>query len=168
MRYQDIYDFEGIVEGAISAVFIDGGVTALTSISDPELQKERPRVEVVYSHGAGMNRFVMVTSDGSPAIADDPYPFRRESAWRGSLKIDVITEANPVAHRAFRSKVRSMMANIWTAVNETHLPNHKLQFASDGGTTPTYDSTKGFYVSSLLYNTDLSVQADAWSLLANE
>jgi len=173
MSASDIYDFESAVEEAVKAIFDDAGVTAWTAVGRPDettaddaaqpLQKERPRVEIQYINGAGQRRFLPIAGDNSCT---------REQAWIGQIRIDAITDATVAAHRSFIATVRNVMAIIITVINggqsqggKPLLTHHKLQIVTDGGSSQRYKTDEGYFQTTLLYGTHLSVQQNAWPLL---
>lgn len=177
MSATDIYDFENIIEAAAATVFAAAQIQNATTLTFPAMQKVRPRVEIIYIHGAGKG--MLIIPPGTPPSIEN----RRESCWSGQLKLELITQDDIVQHCAFRSSVRAIMATFWTLINgqggvtpwsysdnggpppDGRLSNHKLQFARDAGTTPVMVPERGYLQTTMLYDTDLSVQANAWALL---
>lgn len=179
MSARDIYDFEGIVEATTVSLFLDDNdISAISTQNPRKLRRDRPRVEVLYVHGSGRQQMVLV---GGTTIE-----YRRERAWNGQLKLELVTDADIQLHTAFRCQVRSLMAAFWLNINAKpgditpwsygplgkplvlppggRLRNHKLQSAGDGGTSPVM-SGQGYLQTTMLYDVDLSVQDNAWALL---
>ncbi len=154
---EQIYMLEFILPESARQVMIANEITAYTDFVPPELQKERPRVEIMFMVGQGKGMFPRPVN-GIPV----------EVAWMGSFQFILITEANMATHSRFVSKVRALMHRIGPMINNVQpMQNHKLQpFSIDAGTSSTFKSEEGFYQTALGLNVNISVQDNAWQLIA--
>lgn len=151
---QKVYMFEFIFPEALRLVFAAMDLTAYTNFVPPQLQKERPRAEIIFIPGAGKGVI-------NPAS-------QRESAWSGNFKVDLITAPDIALHAAYVSKVRSRLGNIVPEINAVPpMENHAIAYPlRDGGTSAAYASERGDFMTTLIYELDFSIQATAWALLA--
>lgn len=149
---QQVYDFERVFETACKAVFSAAEVKAFTTQDSPDFQRDRPRVEITFTPGAGHGRYVLISG------------VQRETAWAGQYRLSVITAAEITIHSVFRSQVRSIMHGIDDFINAVEpMLRHKLQpFFRDGGTTPTMQAQEGVYRSDMIFDVNFSLQAYAW------
>src|SRR5690349_16983092 len=97
MSLEALYDFESILPTAVKPILKAEGLNVWI-ISDPaELQKLRPRVEIVYKHlGEEKPRRWAILPDKT----------RRGCAFIGELKLHAITDADPpgkLYHAAYRA-----------------------------------------------------------------
>jgi hypothetical protein len=127
-----IYDFEGVLSSAVASVFTKYGFTAgnaLTILSDPEFQRQRPRVEI----------FVQVTGIPQPIQSRPIFDGSlRNMAYRGSLEVSAVSNmdsSNSPTHAIYRAKVRNFCATLGNRVNGGALTKHKIQQIVEGGTT---------------------------------
>lgn len=176
MSASTIYDFEGVVESAAVAVFEGLGINAFTTQDTPDFQKARPRVEIKFTLGAGLNRFVSIkdgqvvtpaTPDVTPSLV---FFLRRESAWMFELEFDVLTAADIKAHAAYRAKVRAALGQFWVLMNDSPgMENHCIQMDSNSGNSPVLVAPEqGIMKTEIRFNGKISVQMDAWPKLAEE
>lgn len=152
----DIYNLEAVVENSIQAVFTASSVVSFTTQQLADLQKGRPRVEIEYINGAGHERWIKVNG----------YP--RETAWKGTVKLELITNADISIHSAYRTQIRSIMHGLSQTVNEVApMTLHNIhQFLIDGGTSPKWVPQEGSYQTTMNFEINLSVQANAWAILS--
>ncbi len=174
MAIETIYDFEGAIEPAIKTLLTDKGLACLTTRDAPTLQKAVPRVELSYTHGPGLKRFVgidvLVAAQLAPpevltTNVKDAWIFRRESCWQGQLNLEIITQADVNSHAQYRSKVRSVIASCWQFINGFTITYHSILFENEGGNSPVYQPQEGYYGTKIVYPVKISVQADAWAAL---
>jgi len=171
MSIAQVYDFEAAVEGGVKAALVAAGLTAYTSQDALVQQRDRPRVEVSFALGAGNNRFVIVDTSGDALAegAEQPWLYRRESAWDCVLTLSVITEPTMSAHTAYRCALRHAMAQVWNTINGTSpMTRHTYQHIRDGGSTALMmDQDRGFFRTDFTFVGKVSVQADAWTALGS-
>ncbi len=156
-----VYMFEFILPEAIRAVMSVAEITAYTNFVPPELQLERPRVEISFVTGAGQGRYHPVQL--------------KESAWKGQFTLQLITGADMAVHGRFVSEVRRLMHGPASSFNETApMVNHNFRPPVDSvscscfmdqGSTPVMKSQDGYYQTNLVYETDFAIQDNAWALL---
>ncbi len=159
---QKVFMFNFIVEEAAKVVFEASELTAYTSFVSPKFQKQRPRCEHVFVLGPGQLRWAPRASLPA-ALATE----KIESAYKGMLEVSAITAADQLIHSAFCTKVRALMMNFKSRVNNVSpMVQHKVQLITAAGESPTYESETGVYQTKLQFNLDLSIQATAWELLA--
>jgi hypothetical protein len=173
MSVAQIYDFEGQVEPAIKAVLVAMRLAAFTSQDEIDFQKDRPRVEIQFTLGAGQNRWVIIDPvTGMPPAASpaEAWNYRRESAWACTITFSAITAANITEHSAYRVAVRNALASIWIRINEVNglMARHFLTMSSDGGNTSLQMAQdKAMFKTDFNFNGKISVQADAWPALVS-
>ncbi len=164
MSYKDVYDFEGAIEKAVSAVFTDQEIVCFTPQGDPQFQKNRPRVEATFIPGPGRQQYILVADDFTDGNSD--YPHRRESSFGGQLTLSVITdgENGMSAHADYRSKIRNVMSTFQRTVNglSASVMNHKVQQIRENGSSNVYGPQEGYYQTTLNYDLEFSIQANAW------
>jgi len=154
MSAEQIYDFEGIIEPAACSVLTTASLVAVHSASEPKFQNAIPRVEVTVMVGAGAQRFSAI--DGTAASS-------RETAWQAQLRLDLITPAAISVHRAYRATLRKSMATLPALINNAEgMTRHKIQRIVDAGSTPHFSPQDGVFQTTLLYDLQFSVQANAW------
>ena len=164
MSNLDVYDPESALENAVRSILNDT-LAAFTPQSDPQFQKERPRVEIQCSLGASKNNHV-VDIDG----LDEYRP--REDGWkiRASLVIVTPTPANGDGgqlHRECRALIRRTMFELpWNGQIPALMPNHVI-YAPVGhmGTTPTPKPENGFWLTRMDWDLTISIHKDAWAKL---
>lgn len=155
MSASAIYDFEGSIETAAKAAFLAAGVTCYTTQDAPELQRSRPRVEVELVVGSGQLQRPMIAALGE----------EREVAWGAQLRVDIITAADIAGHSQYRAEVRNICATLGDRLNEVSLPSHRIAFVRDSGSTPRIQPEAGYFVTTMLFDLTITVQADAWAQL---
>lgn len=163
-----LYDFERVLEKATRAVFVAVEIKAFTTYAVPksgdsaiddqletyDLQKDKPRAEIMFTPGAGQGHFKLVNS------------VERETCWKGQLRIDIVSEDDMRIHSALRVKVRALMHGFRELVNSVEpMQYHKVQFCADAGSTPALQIQEGELVTTMLFDIDFSVQDDAWALI---
>lgn len=152
-----IYGFERVFETSLKSVFDTAQIKCFTTQDTFDFQKDRPRVEVMFTPGAGQKQRPYL-----PAIQEE-----REVAFKGQYRLDLITAAAVAVHNDFRTKIRSLVHGLPARINSVEpMQYHKLQFINDAGTTPTLKPEDGYYLTVMIYDVDFSIQADAWALLA--
>ncbi len=154
-----VYMFEFIFPEALRAIFAAAQVTSYTNFVPPELQKERPRVEIAFVTGAAQGRYHPVQL--------------KESAWKGQFTLQLITGADMAVHGRFVSLIRSLMHASASSFNETEpMVNHSFRppiesgsCFMDQGSTPTMKAEDGYYQTNLVFEVDFAIQNNAWDLL---
>ena len=175
-----VYDFSNVFEVALKTLFTSGPtqVKAFTSqmipttgdaSQDAQLQqqgyeiidfiKDRPRVEIFFTPGAGQERHEAQNIGGFDTSV--------ETSWKGQFRLDCTTDADIRQHSAFVTMVRYVMhTQLYNGINGKILQNHYIhQFAKDSGTTPMIKTEEGLFQTTLLFNIDFSIQEGAWALL---
>lgn len=152
---QKVYLFEFIFSEALRQVLSDAEFDAWTAYVVPDFQKERGRVEVIFVPGPGQGIWKMI--NGEP----------RERAWKGQFVLHAITQIDQVQHGIYVGQLRTLMAKAGSLINGTDpMQFHKLQpFFMDAGTSAVLTSDDGYYMTTLNYNVDFSIQDNAWALL---
>jgi len=159
MSVASVYDFENVIATAVAAVFTNAKFTALTQLSEPDEQKPRPRVEVIFEvSGQQTMGPRAILADGSPRIA----------GYKGQLLLHCITDASTAGkntHGAYRAAVRNFCTGLPALLNGTALTQHKINLMVEGPTRHGFSPEKGYEGSTLQYAVDFSIQADAWVTL---
>ena len=173
MSVAQVYDFDGIFEPPIAKLFLAAGVIAYASqgrLNDdgtfnpqPNFQKDRPRVEIVFTRGPGAKRWTLPTNPNpNIPLANQA----RESAWKANLAITALTEAGGVTHFKFLAQVRNICATLPAALDGLTLATHCINGPIvDLGETHRYNQQEGYYATILNYSFDFSVQNTTWALL---
>jgi len=159
MAAADIYNFEVIIPRAVATVLEGLDLSAFTIEDNPEFQKLRPRVEIVYRH----------IGEASPQrLAILPDQTRRVSCFRGELKLHAISDADApgkLVHSTYRAMVRNGIAALRESVNGTQLLLHKIQFVVTGNEETGVRTADGFQQTTFPFTIDVSIQQDAWTTL---
>jgi hypothetical protein len=154
MNAYQVYDFENQIEAAAKLVFADADLTCripADDSDDSDFQKVRPRVELVMTLGAGAQRW-----------KPDDY---REQAWKGSIRLHVLTSEDPVQLRSYLSQVRAVMATLPASIQTNHAPVYVVVFKPIrwAGESPIYRPQDGFFAVTMNYDFDFCVKTDVWS-----
>jgi hypothetical protein len=163
MSASDVYDFEFVIEmGAFSILTVDPwNLDVYTSTMHPDFEKDRPRVELKYLHGAGRNIFLFPEMPAGLAQPDQNR-YRRETTWDGRLMVDLVTAADPKVHAQYRATVRAALAALLQNFND-QLNWHKVQATYDVGTSSVeLNQDEGFYRTQMVLAIVMSLQANAF------
>jgi hypothetical protein len=154
---EKVYMFEFIFPESVRLIMQDRQITAYTDFVPPELQKERPRAEIVFIPAAGQSRFRRVNG------------IARESAWAGSFQFTLITAPDMAIHGRYVSKIRALIHQLYDLINMADpMSNHKLQeFSIDSGTSGTFKADEGYYQTIINLAVNVSIQDNAWTLITN-
>lgn len=173
MSATDIYNLEGIINASAQAVLQSMNLIAATPLDAPMFQKERPRVEIKSSIGAGMGRFTPI-QNGQIIPPSDPtndskstFFYRRETAWSFRIQFDVVTSTNIQEHESYLATVRNATAQLWVLINNVQpMVNHCVQLARDGGSSPMMEAPElGLLKTEIFFEGNISIQAYAWAQL---
>ena len=158
-----VYDIESAVEAAFKLLFAEDGITAYTINQLGETQKERPRVELMYSHGG---------EAGHNSTASEYY---RPDTFMGSITVAIVTNSKDESigiaeHAQFRGRVRNVMAKSRTRLKadrdasdvDALLPYHCVLDVVESGTAPAYQPEDGHLVSRISYELKVNIRPDAW------
>jgi hypothetical protein len=156
-----IYDIESAVESAFKSLFQSSDLVAYTTNDAGMPSKERPRVELMYQHGA---------EDGHNSTASNYY---RADTFAGSIIVAVITNAQDESigtaeHAQFRARVRNVMAKANALLvadrsgDDSLLPYHSVMDVVESGTAPAYTPEEGHLVSRINYSIKVNIRPDAW------
>lgn len=101
--------------------------------------------------------------------------YRRESAWSMDIEFECFTDDDIAAHTAYRTQVRTVLAQLWTLINNFQvnntsvMPNHALMLEADNGSNGTEVGLEGEQKDCmrtvLKFSGSLSIQAYAWAQL---
>lgn len=161
MTNSDIYDFEGNVPDMIAVAFTAAGQNALTVNTPPDVQKLRPRSELVFRPGPAAS---------PPRIMIVPGWGRVVAAHTGELEIASITDPSDTGkatHSQYRALIRRLMDldNVRNAVNLPSSP-YQLDFITPTGSTQIMKTEDGYEVSRLTYHIQFSIKQSAFNQLA--
>lgn len=125
-----------------------------------DFQKDRPRVEIFATLGAGKQQF----------IPHPQYPdVECETLWDITIAFNALTRADMMVHDAYRTMVRYLTHSARGVINGVGgMENHYLGTITDGGTSPVEVPEQGIFRTILSINSMISVQANAWALLTTE
>lgn len=157
----NIYDLEGQMYSGLTILFDDSGNVLWTPNNAPKEKKERPRTEALFVVGQEKKSY-HVFADGS----------RRNATWFASLSFEFITDSGNVAsHREYRALIRSLLAPGIGILNGSsqngvvYLPYHRIQLATETGTTQEYRAADGFERSRINYSIEFGIDHGAWAEL---
>lgn len=162
----DIYDYFSPIEDAIRTVFEANEIVCWTPLSDPDFQKERPRVEAVLLPGQNLGRLLPVVLADGETRRRNANGFLREQARRSQLVIRVITESDIAVHRTFVAEILYLMDTAGHDMNAgDKLPNHAVSGLNCTGGTLETKAEEGSYMSVFMFDLDFSVKTAAWDAL---
>lgn len=161
----DIYDFENILPKAVASVFSAAGLTVYTAASNPELQKTRPRVEVIFKLGTAFSPPVI---DPATVVNGAGLNSGRNMGWNGTLNIHAITDADApgkLVHAQYRAMVRAIAGGLMGQINGNNLPFHKLQNLQEESQTHGIREADGYEQSTITFSAAFTIQFGAWTNL---
>ncbi len=160
---KDIYDFETAIENAAATSLTAAGLTTLNTTSSIDLQKSRPRVELMFVNGAGRNQWFT-----PPAlIPTSIYAGRRETAWRGQMKVGVVTASDFKVHSSFRATARAKIHGIVIGMNKA-LPLHCVEMIYDRGCSVVQKPQDDEFLTSMIFEIDFCIRATSWALVQQQ
>lgn len=165
-----VYDFESVLERTLQTLFNNELITSFTcqdfgAMKDDgkgnqvpviDFQKDRPRVEILFTAGAGQGQFRPLTVDGVEVPV--------ETSFKGQYRLDIVTAADIKIHAAYRTLIRYLLHTQLLSVNGVDpMTLHRIhRFQMDAGTSPTYKPDEGTLRTILTFDIDFSIQDDAW------
>lgn len=153
-----VYDFENIIPNAVAVAPTLAGLNCATQSTIGTLEKPRPRTEIIFKVG----------SETIPRRMIGPQMLN--AAWSGMLSCSVITdstETDKITQSQYVSQLRYLMPNIGASVNGVLLTKHKIQFVRETGTSLMIKTSEGYLQTSINFNVDFTIQADALTALQN-
>jgi hypothetical protein len=166
-----VYDFEGVFQPAIAAVFVLYGLTCATPSTITQFQSVRPRIELMMRYAGAIPK-----GQGGQRVIIDTLGNVRDAAHRGELNITVLTdagEADKVVHSQTRALVRAVAMSLPLLVNNTEiaqpnnaqsvagLVNHKLNFIQHTGDTWQLKNADGYWQTGMTFAIEFSIQSTA-------
>lgn len=163
--FNQVYDYETAIESAIEDLFLLEGFAAdavWTPASNPELQKNRPRIEIYCASGQETGH---MHSDADGTIRPDTFS--------GNLALRIVSNslaesATTQEHATYRAAVRNVMAKSRrllvanAAAADDILPYHSILDVVEAGTSASYQSEDGYYESTISYNIKINIRPAAW------
>jgi len=184
---QSIYDFETPVEKAFAIAFganeisiytpsNDGFATDEWALENPqlatrvlsalEIQKQRPRIELVAVTGNAMMRNYPAATSFQPIGG-----YAHDMGRQLSVMIKVVSNLGILEHREFVAQVRGQMATILRTINgdETQddaidgqqLTLHRIPQLEEAGASSTYKAEDGVFNTDLSYTGQITIQQSA-------
>jgi hypothetical protein len=164
--FSQVYDYETAIESALEDLFLLEGFAAesvWTPASDPELQKNRPRIEIYCASGQE-DGHVYRNADGTSI---------RPDTFSGNVALRIVSNslaesATTQEHAAFRASARNVMAKARlllvanAAAEDDILPFHSILDVVEAGTSASYQSEDGYYESTISYNIKINIRPSAW------
>jgi hypothetical protein len=163
-----VYDFEGVFERAIAAVFKSNGFVCATPLTITKLQKHRPRFEVVFKTGSSQPK----GPSGQRQI--DSSNVARDVAWKGEFAVSIVTntqETDKIVQANYRATCRYLMPTLGFYINGgsltddndnlVSLQNHKINFVTETSTSLVFANQDGYWTTNLGYAIDFSIQSYA-------
>lgn len=158
MSYLDIWNIRGALEPAIQQAMGDT-LTALTTQDAQQFQKARARVEIMFIWGGSKDKH-LAPADRTK-LADDV-----EDAWSGTVRLQIITEADKDIHASYEAFCRYVMHTLPSRINEKVLTYHKVYGPIQHlGTGLTMKSNEGVYMTEINFGLVVSIHASAWAQL---
>ena len=160
--YITLYEFERLISATLVALFNAEEITAYGVGTDPEFQKERPRVEVFLTIGGRFDNHYVLDNDGQ----------RRENGWTGTLTLSALTPANPTLHSRYLAAIRNQAAKLdqldLTSAETVSVPleYHEITEVKTGGTAPTIEPEKGYFQTALSFDFVFGILPGAWPAAA--
>ena len=159
--FDQVYDIETAIEAAFKSFFTAQEIPCYVTNDIAEIQKSRPRVELMYQHGSEI---------GHNSTASTYY---RPDTFAGGLTVAIVTNAKDdntgtIEHSQFRARVRNIMAKSRTAfkadadAENALLPYHCVLDVVESGTSPGYEPQDGYYISRISYEIKTNIRPDAW------
>lgn len=159
-QYRAIFDFETIFPVAMATVLQAFGITVVTQANITKFQTVRPRCECIFKTGPERQPRQIIQ------VGFTQY----NAAYTGTIAFSIITDTNEhmkEIHAQWVSQLRALVPVAGNQLNGgTYLPNHKLQWIRESGTTLTKNNEEGYWVTSLSYDMDFSIQKQALESLA--
>jgi hypothetical protein len=150
-----IWDIEGEFDAATAAL-LDAQISTWSAQDKPVFQKGRDRVEVSSALGASNGHLAISETTGLEQDVEDE--------WAIAIRIELVTNSDPVAHGACRAAVRSIMARLPFLLNGKGLVNHAItDRVKSTGCTPMLKPESGYYHTVMLYATVIGIHQDAWA-----
>jgi tetraacyldisaccharide-1-P 4'-kinase len=149
-----IYDFETPIQAAFKALLTEAGLSAFTPDDTIDFQKDRPRVEILFTDSGANNSRHQICPDGK----------YRHDLYKGTVTLAVITNPRTengeqtTTHQEYKAKVRQVMAEAYTA----ELDDFEIRYVTPAGSTPKISPEDGVEVSNLVYNIDFNIKATSW------
>jgi hypothetical protein len=155
-------DFEGVVENAIATLLRSNGLTVFISGEVYDFQKDRPRVQVQYTHGPG--RLIYANPQALPA---DLAGQKIETAWASTLHTTIVTSADATGKQDqsdIRSTLRFIYMNLAPRLNGNLLTVHKFNLAKDAGSTRgLHPQDSNSEILQLVHEIQISLHESVWS-----
>ncbi len=170
-QYAAVYDFESVLERGLQALLTALNIKSFTTQDfgrnnadgTPviDFQKDRPRVEILFTTSAGQGQFRPLLVDGIEVPV--------ETSFKGQYRLDIITAPAMSIHAAYRTMIRAVMHTQLLGVNGTDpMTFHRIQrFYQDAGTSPTIKADEGYMRTILSFEIDFSIQNEAWETIAS-
>jgi len=130
---QSALDFENIVEEAIATVLRANGLNVFVSGEVYDFQKDRPRVQIQYTHGPGRLQWVNPNK-----LPSDLTGQKIETAWASTLHTTIVTAADASGKQDqsdIRSSLRFIYMNLANRLNGNLLTVHRFNILKDSGSS---------------------------------
>ncbi len=156
----DVYDIEGEIEKAITAI-LNATLLSISTQDKPALQRARGRAEVQCSLGSGLMH--LAPSEETALLCDV------EDAWNLTTSLELISEADMAAHTTFRSAIRLTMFQLPPLINGVLILNHVIYGPMRHlGSTVVTKADGGYYVTKMNFACHVSIHTAAWQSLQNK
>jgi len=157
MNITAVWDIEGAIETACDAIFADL-MTAISTQTGQEFQKDRPRVETVAQLGAGKGQLAIREMTGLEMDV--------ENTFRVNINADLVTDADMDAHKNFRALIRHTFSRLPLLINPAMSYHEIYGPMRPAGTSQIIKPDEGAYISRMSYSCDVSILKSAWAQLA--
>ncbi len=156
----DIYDFQGVLEPALAAPWVDAGYVVSLLSDGEKFQKARPRIELETLIQGAMKRPLLAAPSTRGVLGEN-----RAMAYGAQTKIVVVTAPDIALHRAYLAKVRNFAQTFLTRMNGEALLNHALMEFAPIGESNIFKSEDGYFATTLLFDSPFSIQKNSLEAL---
>lgn len=171
----NIYDPASKIEDAIASIFTSNSLTPSIPRTAAELQKTRPRVEIIFDVGAEKQSY-HTFDDGT----------MRNATWFGQLRLRIIgntatsgSGSGVTSFREIQATVAYLMSSMVVTLNtgiytnnfgdhvagDAYLDYHKVQRITGTAFAPQYKFEDGWLASDPVFAFEFGVDQGAWTEL---
>ena len=155
-------DFENIVEEAIATVLRTNGLTVFVTGEVYDFQKDRPRVQIQYTHGVGRLQWANPNK-----LPDDLKGQKIETAWASTLHTTVVTRADANGKQDqsdIRSLLRFIYLNLADQLNGNLLTVHRFNLVKDSGSARSlHPQDSNSEVLQMVHEIQISLHENVWA-----
>jgi len=159
---QAALDFENIIESAVATVLTNAGLRVFTTGQVPDFQKDRPRVQVQYTHGPGHLQWA-----NQNKLPDDLKGQKVETAWASTLHTIIVTATTVEGKQQqsdIRGTVRVAYLNLAPQLNGNLLTLHKFNLVKESGSSRgIHPNDSNSEMLHLVHEIQISLHESVWA-----